>query len=724
MSEERSSLREPLFYTAAAALVLAALSSGVWNLGQWTAAGQAEGSWPSLTVAHRLTAFASCCAAVFARWLWRQQLRWLAALSLAALSLGIGALSLRHPIGAGLALASTAVLSAMLPFLRSSSADAWWYWTSLGVAVVGQALRPTVAGLALLLVLGALAAVGLVEASRRSTLRAFHEKRRSTPKPLSPFIGRSREGWGAALVGALLLAVSWLAVVFGRQAYEARLGATSNERVARPAAARSSGHEALQQWMHTLSLGAGRAQRSDEVLATVALTDGRSRAPITDGRHVYFPVTTLDDFGADRMQRSAGAPPTAVLDADDGSADGWIEFERPGRGVPLLSAFVTQFTASTARGGIVPLLRLESLLAVRAAELTLLDDGTLLAGVAGPSVEFALTADARETQLRDAHGGRAHHRDPRFLALPEGDPAVERIAQIAAGIVRRQSSDASRVLHLIAHFRSSFTYSEEGTGAEGFEGLARLLERRSGYCASIAAACVVMLRTQGIPARAVAGLVGSEFDAESGLYVLRQRHGHAWVESHFAGLGWVRLEPTPADASRSVAAPREFDPLADWGESIGAGLRSFVRGESDAPRLGELAARLRDGPAALARSAQERQPLALALSGALLVALLYALGRRLFRLASRVKVARSSPGRALAFEERLIEALRRRGAQVRASWTLREISASAAAQLDPPLAASVQRAIRVLEAVRFGGAELERDQRRDLEALLEQLRPG
>lgn len=620
--------------------------------------------------------------------------------------------------------AALALVGAVAALVARKHALAFALWFALACCALAYATRPGSATLSCFVLVAPLCGAGLVDAHRRATWRQLQRRKSSTLTP--PARERSFEmQLGVAALSALIALVSLVVVTLGHAAYERALDADRSDLDGAASSSRRAGtREAMQQWMHALSLGAEAAQRTDQVLATVALRDGRGGEPILDGRVLYFPVTTLDEFGGDRMQRSAGAPPAALLDEDDGSADGWIEFARPGRGVPLLTATVTQFTASTARSGLVPLIRLEPLLAVRIPELALLDDGTLLAAVGGARVEFALAADARQVQLDPTHEGPAAHLDRRYLALPVGDPALEHIAARAREIAADAGSDAERTLALVAHFRDGFTYSDEGTGAEGFEGLARLLERRSGYCASIAAACAVMLRSQGVPARAVAGLLGSEFDSERGAYVLRQRHGHAWVEAHFEGLGWVRLDPTPPNAQPSGAAPREFDPLSDWSESVVDGLASLVRGDSDAPGVAELAARVVEGPSALARAAREGKPLALALAGALLAAVFVVLGRSLQRAVTRVRSARSSTGRALAFEERLIEALRTRGAQVRTSRTLREIADSAVARIEPPLVASLTRAIRTLEAVRFGGEELEGEQRRELEALLDQLRPS
>lgn len=68
---------------------------------------------------------------------------------------------------------------------------------------------------------------------------------------------------------------------------------------------------------------------------------------------------------------------------------------------------------------------------------------------------------------------------------------------------------------------------------------------RRGICEQFATAMVVMLRTQGVPARIVAGYGAGEYNALSGYYTVRASDAHAWVEVYFPQYGWVPFDPTP-----------------------------------------------------------------------------------------------------------------------------------------------------------------------------------
>ncbi len=93
-----------------------------------------------------------------------------------------------------------------------------------------------------------------------------------------------------------------------------------------------------------------------------------------------------------------------------------------------------------------------------------------------------------------------------------------------------------------------------------------LFEQREGYCDYFASAMVVLLRTQGIPARWVRGYAGGEFDAERGVYVVREQVAHSWPEVYFPGYGWERFEPTPADYTSPPDRPLTAQLGSDPGE--------------------------------------------------------------------------------------------------------------------------------------------------------------
>jgi len=83
-----------------------------------------------------------------------------------------------------------------------------------------------------------------------------------------------------------------------------------------------------------------------------------------------------------------------------------------------------------------------------------------------------------------------------------------------------------------------------------------LFTSQRGYCDDFATAMVVLLRTQGIPARLAQGYAIGGADGD-GVFVVRAAQAHSWVEVYFQGYGWQRFEPTPASYT---SAPRRDAP--------------------------------------------------------------------------------------------------------------------------------------------------------------------
>jgi len=87
-----------------------------------------------------------------------------------------------------------------------------------------------------------------------------------------------------------------------------------------------------------------------------------------------------------------------------------------------------------------------------------------------------------------------------------------------------------------------------------------LFDHEVGYCENFATAMTVMLRTQDVPARYVAGYTSGERVGDD-QYLVRGADAHAWVEVYFEDYGWVRFDPTPSaprqEADSELAAGSE-----------------------------------------------------------------------------------------------------------------------------------------------------------------------
>jgi protein-glutamine gamma-glutamyltransferase len=147
----------------------------------------------------------------------------------------------------------------------------------------------------------------------------------------------------------------------------------------------------------------------------------------------------------------------------------------------------------------------------------------------------------------------------RYLQLPENlDP---RIGELTRQVFEEAGSDnrfrQSRAVE--NYLQNNFGYTLE-MKAGGDEPLADFLFNvREGHCEYFATAMAVMLRTQGIATRVVNGFQAGDYNETAGVYVVRQKNAHAWVEVYFPGeKAWIAFDPTPAagqfSGSNSITA--------------------------------------------------------------------------------------------------------------------------------------------------------------------------
>ena len=160
-------------------------------------------------------------------------------------------------------------------------------------------------------------------------------------------------------------------------------------------------------------------------------------------------------------------------------------------------------------------------------------------------------ADPTSDQLRAADPVVTDELRP-YLALPNSLPPI--VAETAASVTAAATTNYDRALALQTYFRGGqFTYSEDAPVENGYDGTApsvigQFLEQKSGYCVHFSSAMAAMARTLGIPARVAVGFTtGTENDnvtTGEPEYTVTTDELHAWPELYFAGVGWVRFEPT------------------------------------------------------------------------------------------------------------------------------------------------------------------------------------
>ncbi|WP_281659079.1 transglutaminase domain-containing protein [Halobacillus sp. Cin3] len=164
-----------------------------------------------------------------------------------------------------------------------------------------------------------------------------------------------------------------------------------------------------------------------------------------------------------------------------------------------------------------------------------------------PSFEYS--------QLRESGNNDPQEIRDQYLQLPENLP--ERVRNLASQIVEGEDNRYDQAKAVERYFSANgFEYSTTDVPVPGDDEDyvdQFLFESQIGYCDNYSTSMVVLLRSEGIPARWVKGFTGGERidsveneegDGVQNVYEVTSGNAHSWVEVYFPDVGWVPFEPT------------------------------------------------------------------------------------------------------------------------------------------------------------------------------------
>ncbi len=136
----------------------------------------------------------------------------------------------------------------------------------------------------------------------------------------------------------------------------------------------------------------------------------------------------------------------------------------------------------------------------------------------------------------------------RYLQLPDTVP--QRVRDLAARLTQGATSPYDKALRLQEYLRITYPYKLDVPAPPPNRDVTDyfLFDAPGGFCSYYATAMAVMLRSQGVPARVVAGFATGEYDAMLHRYRVPAKLAHAWVEVYFPIYGWIEFEPTSSQA--------------------------------------------------------------------------------------------------------------------------------------------------------------------------------
>ncbi len=169
-----------------------------------------------------------------------------------------------------------------------------------------------------------------------------------------------------------------------------------------------------------------------------------------------------------------------------------------------------------------------------------------------------------EASLRRAGQGYPSWIDP-YLQVPA--TLTPETRDLAAKLTEPYDNEYDQAIAVRDYLRRTITYNDQiAAPPDNIDPIHYVLfEQQEGYCNYYASAMAMMLRSQGIPARVVAGYAAGEFVAEANVYRVRANDAHTWVEVYFPRYGWITFEPTASIdvVNRPAGEGEEGNAVAD-----------------------------------------------------------------------------------------------------------------------------------------------------------------
>ena len=140
----------------------------------------------------------------------------------------------------------------------------------------------------------------------------------------------------------------------------------------------------------------------------------------------------------------------------------------------------------------------------------------------------------------------------KYLRLPKNlDPKIKSLADDVvekAGAATRY--DKAKAIETYLQTQFGYTLELRAGGEQPLSDF--LFNVREGHCEYFATALAIMLRTQGIATRVVNGFQQGDYNETAGVFLVKQRDAHSWVEVYFAEQdAWVTFDPTPSSGQYS-----------------------------------------------------------------------------------------------------------------------------------------------------------------------------
>jgi transglutaminase-like putative cysteine protease len=360
-------------------------------------------------------------------------------------------------------------------------------------------------------------AVGLIAGGSRDAIRVSRRHRPSDGGgPSSPVLPGYPRAWGrrwlqraaaVTAVGGCLALAGWLGTL--------AISATGGGLVSLRIPARAG-------FVHidpTVSFAAQLSQPGGQVLFTV-------RSPVPD----YWQLVTLDVLG-----------PSGFVSADTTFTPFASQPQPTPNGRRVVEVFhLVSLSSPWLPVGGIPI----SLTGVAGMDWSPESETLFVPNEepAAPGATYAVDAlqpTPSATELASATLVAQH--PPVDLGVPVEPARVVRLAhQVVAGL----TTPYQKAVAIQNYLRANESYNLEPPTGPGNQLERFLFVTHAGYCQQFAAAFALLARIDGLPTRVAVGTTPGQL-IQGDTYQVTTADIHTWPEVLFAGLGWVRFEPTP-----------------------------------------------------------------------------------------------------------------------------------------------------------------------------------
>ncbi|MCX7626290.1 MAG: transglutaminaseTgpA domain-containing protein [Candidatus Sumerlaeaceae bacterium] len=144
------------------------------------------------------------------------------------------------------------------------------------------------------------------------------------------------------------------------------------------------------------------------------------------------------------------------------------------------------------------------------------------------------------------------------LRIPESLDK-DRLRALAQEITKTADAPYAQARAIENYLRQNYEYSLDLPNPGSEQPVEYFLfTSKRGHCEYFATAMAMLLRSLEIPCRVVNGYYCTEWNNIAGMFTVRQRDAHSWVEVFFDGYGWMTFDPTPPSG---LQRPTPMNPL-------------------------------------------------------------------------------------------------------------------------------------------------------------------